>query len=86
MSHQTNDGRTARYSEKRIIARQYIPFKTGESVAACILSQTNVQGNTKEYHVAFVKRHGSNSGKIRLPQTVEVKGFISYHLRHRNMN
>ena len=39
MSHQINDGRTARYSEKRIIARQYIPFKTGESVAACILTK-----------------------------------------------
>ena len=30
LSHQTNDGRTAGYSEKEIIAWRYIPFKVGE--------------------------------------------------------
>ena len=29
----------ARYSEKEIIAGQYMPFKTGESVVACVLTK-----------------------------------------------
>ena len=34
-----NNGRTARYSEKDIIAGRYIPFKAGESVAVCFLTK-----------------------------------------------
>ena len=39
LSHQINDGRTARYNEKKIIAGQCIPFKAGESVVACVLTK-----------------------------------------------
>ena len=64
-----NNGRTARYSEKDIIAGRYIPFKAGESVAVCFLtkleSQARVQGNTKDRHMTFVRRHYSNSRKTR---------------------
>ena len=53
LSHQINDGRAAGYSEKEIIAARYIPFKAGESVVACLLteksgSQTRAQGNTMD--------------------------------------
>ena len=46
-------------------------------------SQINVQRNTKKRHVTFVKRHASNSRKIRSRRTVEVKGLILCLLRHR---
>ena len=39
LSHQINDGRTARYSEKETIPGRYIPFKAGESVVACVLTK-----------------------------------------------
>ena len=39
LSHQINDGRTARYSEKKIIAGQCIPFKAEESIVACVLTK-----------------------------------------------
>ena len=46
-------------------------------------SQINVQGNTKKRLVTFVKRHASNSRKIRSRRIVEVKGLILCLLRHR---
>ena len=39
LSHQMNNGRTARYSEKDTIAGRYMPFKAGESVAVCFLTK-----------------------------------------------
>ena len=39
LSHEINDERTPRYSEKEIIAGRYIPYKTGQSVVACILTK-----------------------------------------------
>ena len=39
LSHQINDGRTARYSDKEMIAMRHIPFKAGESVVACVLTK-----------------------------------------------
>ena len=39
LSHEINDERKPRYSEKEIIAGRYIPFKTGESVVACNLTR-----------------------------------------------
>ena len=82
LSHQIDDGGTARYSEKEIIAGRYIPFKAGESVAGCVLTKVE---QTKERHVTFVKRRASNCRKIRSRRNVEVMKLISCLLRHMNI-
>ena len=47
LSHQINDGRTARYSDKETIAMRHIPFKAGESVVACVGKPNQDSGKQK---------------------------------------
>ena len=70
LSHQINDGGTAGYSEKEIMAGDIYHVKLGRALWRAFQlksrSQTGIQGNIKERLVTFVKRYASNCTKIRL--------------------
>ena len=89
LSHQINNGRTAGYSEKEIVAGRYIPLKAGGSVMTYVLIKVGKpnqgSGKQKERRVTFVKRHASNRKKIRSRRTAAVKELISCFLRHMNI-